>query len=424
MSTISKPYKHPNSGLYYFRRAVPKELRDRLGWEVKISLETYSLAEAKGLFNIEQAKCEELFILARKGNLPIRATNSRKQIVVGQDKPTLNVLLSRYIKERNPANSTIDTLNRAVRLFNDLYINVPAADITRPMMREYKSLLLKIPTNLTHSERVMSLIELVKNRKHRPTISSGSVNKYIKSISAVLSWSELNGYFDNKSNWSNPARGIKAKNGLRITRLPFEDKELERIFSSSVFSSHDRPEGGAGEASYWIPLIGLYTGARLEEIGQLLTTDIKQKEGVWYIDINNNASKRLKTKSSARCIPIHNELIDLGLIDYVNSLAVNRLFPLLRASKDGKLTRNWSKWFGAYLDKIGVTSKQKVYHSFRHRFKDALRSAGVDEAVGNALMGHAGVGTGANYGLGYQIDTLNKAIQSIEYEVLTIKLSL
>ena len=39
---------------------------------------------------------------------------------------------------------------------------------------------------------------------------------------------------------------------------------------------------------------------------------------------------------------------------------------------------------------LGIDNPSSVFHSFRHGFKDALRAAGVNEDVSDALTGHSG----------------------------------
>jgi len=53
--------------------------------------------------------------------------------------------------------------------------------------------------------------------------------------------------------------------------------------------------------------------------------------------------------------------------------------------------------------------------------KDALRNSAVDEAVSDAITGHSSPSIGRSYGKGYSLSMLNKAIQSIKYEGLTIE---
>ena len=37
--------------------------------------------------------------------------------------------------------------------------------------------------------------------------------------------------------------------------------------------------------NFWIPLIGLFTGMRLEEISQLYVWDLTKIDGIWCLDI-------------------------------------------------------------------------------------------------------------------------------------------
>lgn len=60
------PWKHPKTGVYYFRRAVPADVRVRLGWEVKTSLKIKSVAEAKRLYAAEFQKFEQRIEIARR----------------------------------------------------------------------------------------------------------------------------------------------------------------------------------------------------------------------------------------------------------------------------------------------------------------------------------------------------------------------
>jgi integrase len=52
-------------------------------------------------------------------------------------------------------------------------------------------------------------------------------------------------------------------------------------------------------------------------------------------------------------------------------------------------------------------------HSWRHRFKDLCRDAGIEKAVAEALMGHAARDVGDRYGSGYSLKTLAQAIEKI-----------
>ena len=87
----------------------------------------------------------------------------------------------------------------------------------------------------------------------------------------------------------------------------------------------------------------------------------------------------LKNRSSQRDVPLHPELIRCGFLEYVENRRKkpgDRLFPELDRGSDGKWSSAYSKWMGRYLrETIGITDSRKVFHSFRHTFKDACRRA-------------------------------------------------
>jgi integrase len=70
---------------------------------------------------------------------------------------------------------------------------------------------------------------------------------------------------------------------------------------------------------YWIPLIGLFYGMRLNEIYQLHLEDIREEGGLLCFDINKKGDKELKTASSRRLIHVHPVLLDLGFKEYVDA---------------------------------------------------------------------------------------------------------
>jgi integrase len=101
--------------------------------------------------------------------------------------------------------------------------------------------------------------------------------------------------------------------------------------------------------------------------------------------------KRLKTATAVRTVAIHSQFITLGWLQHVDAVqrrdgATAWLFPEISPQVRGAL-KAWTKWFSRYLRSVGIIDDSKVFHSFRHTFKDALRAAGVPEALNDALTG-------------------------------------
>jgi integrase len=255
-----------------------------------------------------------------------------------------------------------------------------------------------------------------------------TVKKDLSFLKAVLQYA-----FDSDKLPSNPAAGIKVpKAGLNSVEPFLYTNDLQCIFSSGIYNDNLRPRAGCEDAAAWLPLLALYTGGRLEELCQLQLSDIKSENGIAYLQIldlpdedsvNEGSAgtkpiKILKNEPSRRIIPIHRALIDAGFLTYVahqrraNSV---RLFPFLKPdAKYGRLGANWSKWWGRWRRVHGVNGRDKCFHAFRHVFKTAARAARIEEQYSDALTGHAGGGTGRDYGR-FPLDVLNELIQQIRY---------
>ena len=158
---------------------------------------------------------------------------------------------------------------------------------------------------------------------------------------------------------------------------------------------------------------------RLNEIIQLECTDVTQVDGVTCFRNNQNApDKKLKTRASERDVPVHPELIRLGLLDHVaeqRQLGRRRVFEDLRLGRDGYYSSPFSKWFGRFLAKASVKRETNAFHSFRHNFRDACRACGMPDAAANALIGHAEGGMAARYGAGFTPAYLAQWMEKIHY---------
>jgi hypothetical protein len=79
---------------------------------------------------------------------------------------------------------------------------------------------------------------------------------------------------------------------------------------------------------------------------------VKDVDGVLVLEISDRGEgKSVKTESSRRRVPIHQTLLDVGFLDYVETrrrAQDERLFPGLNRNKYGRWTPPWSKWWGRY----------------------------------------------------------------------------
>jgi len=206
-------------------------------------------------------------------------------------------------------------------------------------------------------------------------------------------------------------------------RTAYSVEQLNALFSSPVYAAGERPTAGRGEAAYWLPLLALFTGARLEELGQLRVDDIAEERDITCLFLLPEAGS-IKTGEGRR-IPLHPELKRLGILRYVEAIkkaGKERAFPELERGAGGKFTDSWSKWYGRYLrETVGVTDKRITFHSFRHTFKDACREGDLEEEIHDALTGHKRGGVGRSYGGDrFPVVALAEAVKKISHPSVTL----
>src|SRR6266446_6317348 len=333
-----------------------------------------------------------------------------------------------------PAN-TLREVKYAVERFTELHGDLPVAQIRRPHVLQFREALQEMPLRRSGKLLKAALPELVEWSKEHTSVakvSAETVNKLLGGVQAVCVWARNNGLIPDDVPWSGPFARMRLPT-RRPKREPWALEELRTLFSSAIFTQGDRPVAGKGEAAFWLPLMALYTGARLNELAPLTAADVITDAATGIVCINikedQEQGRRLKTAGSARLVPIHPELTRIGFLQFVGWIRSTgpeaRLFPLLAPGPKGGFGEAWSKWFGRYKRDLGITNKASVFHSFRHGFKDAARAARVSEELHDALTGHTGSSVGRTYGAKdmvrrFGLETLADAVNRIKYPGLDL----
>jgi integrase len=189
------------------------------------------------------------------------------------------------------------------------------------------------------------------------------------------------------------------KEGERVQRA-FKAEELRRLFEGDEMKELANDPHASGK--FWLPHIGLFTGARVNEICQLNPqTDILEEDGIWHFVFTEDTEggdgikKSIKNKTSKRRVPIHSQLLSIGFLDYVQALrkaGAKQLFPAWSATR-GKASPAAEKWFRRFLEKLGLRDQTPGaallgMHAFRHNLLARARHLGIDGAI--EITGHAG----------------------------------
>ena len=311
---------------------------------------------------------------------------SPKQVI---DSPTLGTLSKRYVEEgkRGGTWRVVSTheVERSLRDLFELMGDMPIAAFDANQARLLKDRLSRCPQyfGLRPEFKGKTLLQVVESGSTYKTVTAVTVNNRLRKLSAFINWCKTNGYIQD-----NPLTGLKMMTGsAKEARLSFEQHDLITLLDLDALKTEARKHPWR----YWIPLLGRYTGARLEELCQLRVDDFVEQQGIHCIRVDDSSEgQNLKNASSRRMLPIHPSLIELGLLQHVESARASgghRLFPELEPVR-GKLGHAPSKWFGRYKAKRGIDDSKKTFHSFRHTFIDDLRDAGVQDSLIKRIVGH------------------------------------
>lgn len=262
-----------------------------------------------------------------------------------------------------------------------------------------------------------------KNHEMNKGAGASRINKRLGYLNDFFKWSIGNGHSQHQQS---PIEGLLISSKGKLKKKAehwksFTEDDLKAIYGTGYIESMVKPD------HYWIPLIALYTGARLNEIAGLPVEAVHVIDGVFAMEITDT-----KTSKVGRVVPVHQTLIDMGFMDYVEhvrGVGAERLFPYLVDGNNG-YGKNAARQFANRLDKLGITDKHKVFHSTRSTFITRLHTADANPAHAMQITGHEGVQVQNIHfqtythgmGLAQLRDTLNRVRYALDTEALKVPL--
>jgi integrase len=454
--------------IYQYRVRVPADLRAALGCShVKRSLKTDSRSLAIRLSRKVSFEIEAMFEGARRdaglkfsegmlrtsGHSPAHAElqeepdalaiSAAASPLISSAELTLSEVYARFLSDptcRRSARTMLahETTRRVV--LDILGASTAVTAISREACRDLLETLRSLPVNFSKKHGQLSAREaatLGRGDKRIRTINPTNLNAYMARFSTMMNWAVAEEYVPR-----NPARGLQLAETVhpQDRRRPFELWQLQKIFNAPVYvGCRDEHTGYsmpgsmiATGARYWVPLIGLLSGMRLNEACQLDVADVRTIEGVHCFAITEESlvgsrDKSLKNKTSARIVPVHPILLRVGIMAFIERKRRNgstKLFDDLSVGTRGFRSIAFSRWFSRFLVSAGAQAPRTCYHSFRHSFRDASRNARIDRDIALTLGGWSTNGhqrdVADSYGAGYRPNILYDAISAIEYPGLDL----
>jgi integrase len=335
--------------------------------------------------------------------------------------PMLSAVIDEFMQEMNKskAAATAEKYQHTLDCFRELSDDMPITAVSQTTLGAFKKQIARLPKHASKNPatRGRSVKELVA-MEHSERIADRTLNTHLRNVVSFMRWAS--GHYSGVQRLTSDKLAISIKARADEERAVFSDADLQKIFGPAFVDLPDYKR--------YLLLCGLFTGARIEELCQLdLIKDIYQEDGLWVFDFNDLDDKNLKTKASKRKVPIHPALIQLGLLEYFESVKArghSRPFPEWEPYK-GKFSKNASKWAGRYFDTCGVTDKRKVFHSFRHGALDRMKQAGIEEGKAAAVAGQTYGGISySRYGKAFPPNALRDAVGAIDFPALYALLGL
>lgn len=348
---------------------------------------------------------------------------------------TLKALLEQFLTSQKPKSE--DDIRLHWRRLVEHLGDVDAGTVTPKKMDNFLVQLRRFPKTRKPEIEAKTFPEIMAQHAGEglPLLSPTTVWKYFTSYQMVFGWAARIREIP-----FNPVEGAmptKPKSDKKV--MPYEPEQIAALFAKPMFTgcsrTHDRKGNLWGyrhepgdlllkDGRYWMPILNLYHGNRMEEWGGAKVADIKamtvDDNEIVFLDLRERA---LKTPQANRRLPIHPAMKGLGFLDYVAERRKAKdeyLFPefphdVSEAEDPEASTRLFSKWWGLWSDANGFPDPSLNFHSFRHSFIRACRGK-IDPEIRGLLTGHKGkVNEGSEYGDGAELQVLAEAIAKVEY---------
>lgn len=317
----------------------------------------------------------------------------------------MSKVVDAFLKTKGfPNPKTRDDYKVNLNQFAELFVDTPLTELTVEDIDRYFRIYKNVPKNRSKLAkfRGKSLLECIEISKPEEWIDLGTVEKHLNRVRSFIKWAETRHDTMSKGLLTalNQHMQTVKKNKKKSPTVVFTTGHIDAMLSAPEFQ--DANLFHAYPYRYWGVLIALYTGARINEICQMHLSDIQQdtETGIWFFDFNENTlDKSLKNKASRRKVPIHQELIKLGFLKYVEAERKKDcilLFSQLTQNKYGKYERKLSQFFNGsngFMVRCGIPQEfnggKLSFHTFRKTVSTALNRAKIPQHIEYRLVGHA-----------------------------------
>ncbi len=294
--------------------------------------------------------------------------------VVMRDRPTpraLEFLDGTFILEKRLQEDARRHMEGYVRLFAKVLGDRPLGTYTRKDVLEWVGVLEKVRTSYGKGgkDAAKPIAAIIKESRGKPTLSMTTVQKHVTHLRAFFLTAARHHRFATADDVDAMFTDIRLSASVPKPRKRgiWQVKQLRVLLSSPTWTgTRSRPadftkryEPGPHvhiDAYWWLPVLALHTGARLEELAQLQHADLlSDSDGVTFLAITGEGERRVKNAHSVRAVPLHPLLVELGFPRLFHPGRKGRVFAELKAAgRPPKWGGQYSEDFTAYRREVGL----------------------------------------------------------------------
>lgn len=337
-------------------------------------------------------------------NRAVEQVQAQVATVSHEPAPAVSAFLETFIAEKggqwdeSAHRHNINYIKLFLKIVSDRALN----EYTRLDVLKYVRTLESVHKNYGKSSKDADLDvdEVLRLSEDKETMNITTLTKHFRCVKSLFT--AANRHLDSEVNVEKLVGDIRFRDDVPKAkeRKPWTVDDLNRLFATPIWKGtkaqkpslrYQKGRRIIKDAYWWLPVIAIFTGMRLEEIAQLQRGDLKRtKDGIAYIEVAEGEGKRLKTASSTRAVPVHPKLSDLGFVAlFDGGNAEDRIFPELSAGgPQGKFGYQYSQDFTVYRRQTGLYEDLRDFHSFRHTFATHLRRAIKDILMVGEIVGH------------------------------------
>ncbi|NKL30165.1 integrase [Rhizobium leguminosarum bv. viciae] len=240
-------------------------------------------------------------------------------------------------------------------------------------------------------------------------LSAATIRKHFGNLNHFLK--HVRGHGFELDDWSfEGLRPKKPKLGsIRGQQHKPTPEEVKPIFSSPIYTGSLNDQRGRGkpgphvfhDAAYFLPIILTYLGGRRKEFAGLALDDVAEDDHGLVLILRTNEFRRLKNEQSKRVLPLPDEVVRLGFMDYcvaLKDLGYRAVFPDLISDKT--LNDPGDRFYDVFLpimkSCLGENLWGHAVHALRHGMADTLKQAGVSPEVIDDISGRLSDGSETN----------------------------